>query len=101
MRGNSFKCCFIYDLSDPIKDIYFGCLGCLAAYAACIYLQSVSQSGNKPVKFVTAKSRVIPIKESFTIPTLELLGNFVMFIMVFATMLKLEILYVGVIHKLH
>ena len=49
-----------------------------SAYAACIYLQSVTQLGNVTVKFVTAKSRVIPIKKSFTIPRLELLGNYIL-----------------------
>ena len=34
--------------------------------------------GNVTVKSATAKSRVIPIKKSFTIPRLELLGNFIL-----------------------
>ena len=34
--------------------------------------------GNITVKFVTAKSRVIPIKKSFNIPRLELLGNYIL-----------------------
>ena len=33
---------------------------------------------NVTAKFVTAKSCVIPIKKSFTIPRLELLGNFIL-----------------------
>ena len=54
---------FIYNLSDPIKEIYLHGFSdaSQSAYAACIYLQSVTQLGNVTVKFVTAKSRVIPI----------------------------------------
>ena len=71
------RCYCFYDLSQPIKEIYLhGFLDDLqSAYVACIYLQSVTQSGIVTVKFVTVKSRVIPIKKSFTIPGLELIGN--------------------------
>ena len=73
-------CYFIYNLSDPIKEIYLHGFSdaSQSAYAACIYLQSVTQLRNVTAKFVTAKSRVIPIKKSFTIPRLELLGNFIL-----------------------
>ena len=74
------RCYFIYNLSDPIKEIYLHGFSdaSQSAYAACIYLQSVTQLRNVTAKFVTAKSRVIPIKKSFTIPRLELLGNFIL-----------------------
>ena len=74
------RCYFIYDLSDPIKEIYLHGFSDASqpAYAACIYLQSVIQLQNVTVKFVTAKSRVIPIKKSYTIPGLELLGNYIL-----------------------
>ena len=74
------RCYFSYNLSDPIKEISLHGFSdaSQSAYAACIYLQSVTQLGNVTVKFVTAKSRVIPIKKSFTIPRLELLGNFIL-----------------------
>ena len=73
------RCYFIYNLSDPIKEIYLhGFANALqSAYPACIYLQSVAQLGNITVKFVTGKSRVIPIKKSFNITRLELLGNYI------------------------
>ena len=63
------RCYFIYNLPDPIKEIYLHGFSdaSQSAYAACIYLQSVTQLGNVTVKFVTANSRVIPIKKSFTI----------------------------------
>ena len=71
---------FIYNLSDPVKEIYLHRFSdaSQSAYAACIYLESVTQLGNVTVKFVTAESRVIPIKKSFTIPRLELLGNYIL-----------------------
>ena len=74
------RCYFIYNLSDPIKEIYLHGLldASQSAYAACIYLQSVTQLGNVTVKFVTAKSCVIPIKKPFTIPRLELLENYIL-----------------------
>ena len=43
-----------------------------------IYLICVSKSGNINIKFVTAKSCVVPLKKSFTIPRLELLENFIL-----------------------
>ena len=74
------RCYLIYDLSDLIKGIYLHGFSdaSRSAYAAYIYLQSVTQWGNVTVKFVAAKSRVIPIKKSFTFPTLELLGNYIL-----------------------
>ena len=74
------RCYFIYDLSDPIKEIYLHGFSdaSQSAYAACIYLQSVIQLQNVSVKFVTAKSRVIPIKKSYTIPRLELLEDYIL-----------------------
>ena len=74
------RCYFIYHLSDPIKQIYLHGFSdaSQSAYSACIYLQSVTQLENVTVKFVTAKSCVIPIKKSFTIPRLELLGNYIL-----------------------
>ena len=74
------RCYFVYDLCDPIKEIYLHRFSdaLQSAYAACIYLLSVTQLGNVTVKFVTAKSRVIPIKKSLTIPRLELLGNYIL-----------------------
>ena len=73
------RCYFIYNLSDPIKEIYLhGFANALQSiYPACIYLQSVAQLGNITVKFATGKSRVIPIKKSFNITRLELLGNYI------------------------
>nr|CAH7735347.1 unnamed protein product [Callosobruchus chinensis] len=43
------------------------------AYGACLYLRSVSSSGELTVRLLTAKSKVSPLK-SLTIPKLELCG---------------------------
>ena len=48
------------------------------AFAACIYIQAITRSGNVQVSFVTAKSRVKPIQKKLSTPKLELLGNFVL-----------------------
>ena len=74
------RCYYVYQFDDPIDSYYLHGFSdsWLAAYAACIYLKSVSRSGNICVIFVTAKSRVVPLKKSFTIPRLELLGNFIL-----------------------
>ena len=74
------RCYYVYQFDDPIDSYYLHGFSdsSLAAYAACIYLKSVSRSGNICVTFVTAKSRVVPLKKSFTISRLELLGNFIL-----------------------
>ena len=54
------RCYFIYNLSDPIKEIHLHGIPdtSQSAYAAYIYLKSETQCGNFAVKVVTAKSRV-------------------------------------------
>lgn len=42
------------------------------AYGACIYLRSVDQAGDSSVQLLCAKSRITPLKGSYTIPRLEL-----------------------------
>ncbi|XP_015122308.1 uncharacterized protein LOC107044789 [Diachasma alloeum] len=42
------------------------------AYGACIYLRSVDTSGKSDIHLWCAKSRIIPLKSSQTIPRLEL-----------------------------
>ena len=78
------RCYFIYNLSDPIKEIHLHGISdaSQSAYAAYIYLKSEPQCGNFAVKVVTAKSRVC-LKSC-------LLSIF-----------NLKVFYVGVIHKFH
>ena len=70
------RCCFIYHVHEPIEAC---CLNgfsdsSLSAYAACIYLKSLSRSGNVFARFVTAKSRIVSLKKALNVPRLELLG---------------------------
>ena len=65
------RCYLIYDLSDLIKEIYLHGFSdaSRSAYAAYIYLQSVTQSGNVTFKFVALHSlpgkHVIPFRFLF------------------------------------
>ena len=74
------RCYFIYHIHDPIENCYLHGFSdsSLSAYAACIYLKSLSRSGNVFVRFVTAKSRVVPLKKALTVPRLELLGAYIL-----------------------
>ena len=49
----------------------------LLCYAACIFLRFIKRDGDVKVSFVTAKSRLTPIKKdkNCNIPRLELMGN--------------------------
>ena len=59
---NIDRCYYVYNFRDPIVYYYLHGFSdsSLAAYAACIYLKCVSKSGDINIKFVTAKSRVVP-----------------------------------------
>lgn len=46
----------------------------IKAYSACIYLRSVSETGNVQVHLILAKGRVAPLKQRLTMPRLELCG---------------------------
>ena len=48
------------------------------AYTACVYIKSITKSGNTKIKLVAAKNRLVPSKKNLTIPRLELLGNFIL-----------------------
>ena len=50
----------------------------LIGYGACVYLKAVTKSGNVYVLLLASKSRIVPAKKKFTIPKLELLGNFLL-----------------------
>ena len=71
---------FIADVNDPIDQVYLHGFSDASekAYASCIYVQAVSRSENVQVSFVTSKSRVKPARKDFSIPRMELLGNFVL-----------------------
>ena len=50
----------------------------ISAFAAVVYFRSISRCGNVAIKFVTSKSRIVPLNKSYTIPRLELLGNVIL-----------------------
>ena len=77
----SFNRCFYpYDINDPIDKCYLHGFSdtSISAFAAVAYFKSVSRCGNVAIKFVTSKSRVVPLNKTYTIPRLELLGNVIL-----------------------
>ena len=77
----SFNRCFYpYDMNDPIDKCYLHGFSdaSISAFAAVVYFGSISRCGNVAIKFVTSKSRILPLNKSYTIPRLELLGNVIL-----------------------
>ena len=77
----SFNRCFYpYDINDPIDKCYLHGFSdaSISAFAAVVYFKSVSRCGNVAIKFVTLKSRIVPLNKTYTIPKLELLGNVIL-----------------------
>ena len=69
-----------YDVNDPVISVFLHGFSdaSTVAYGSCVYIKVVKKSGEINVRFVTAKSRVIPMNKEHTIPRLELLGNFIL-----------------------
>ena len=77
----SFNHCFYpYGINEPIDKCYLHGFSdaSISAFAAVAYFKSVSRCGNVAIKFVTSKSRIVPLNKSYTIPRLELLGNVIL-----------------------
>ena len=74
------RCYYDVDSNDPVNKVYLHGFSDASevAYGACIYIKCVQISGNTTVKLVTSKSRVAPLNKKFSIPRLELLGNFIL-----------------------
>lgn len=64
---------FVLSDSPSAVEIHCFCDSSQEAYAACIYIKSVSSSGEQNVSLLCAKDRVAPTKPT-TIPRLELAG---------------------------
>ena len=71
---------FLRHVSDPVNRIYLHWFSDASelAYAASIYIKYVTTTGCVGVRFVTAKSCVVPAKKKFTVPHTELLGNYIL-----------------------
>ena len=50
----------------------------MSTLAAVVYFKSVLRCVNIVIKFVTSKSRIVPLNKTFTTPRLELLGNLIL-----------------------
>ena len=74
------RCYYLHDVSDPIaKNETHGFSDASeVAYGCCVYINYITQSGNIVVSLITSKSRIVPKKKKFTIPRLELLGNYIL-----------------------
>ena len=74
------RCYYLHDFNDPIvkNEIHGFSDASEVAYGCCIYIKYITQSGNIGLSLVTSKSRIIPNKKKFTIPRLELLGNYIL-----------------------
>ena len=87
MEGNCYKFNFKFyykfypcDISNPIDKCYLHGFSdaSISAFAGVVYFKSVSRCGNVAIKFVTSKSRIVPLNKTYTIPRLELLGNVIL-----------------------
>ena len=67
-------------MNDPIEFVYLhGFLDASTlAYSTCIYIKSVSKTGNIKISLVTLKSCLVPFKKKFSTSRLELLENFIL-----------------------
>ena len=103
----SFNCCFYLDnINDPIDKYYLHGFSdaSITAFAAVVYFKSISRCGNVVIKFVTLKSRIVPLNKTYTIPRLELFGNVILsslicvFIIRCTKKLRLKKFFAGRIH---
>ena len=100
------RCFYLNDINDPIDKCYLHGFSdaSISAFAAVVYFKSVSRCGNVAIKFVTLKSRIVPLNKTYTIPKLELLRNVILsslirfFIIRCTKKLLLKTFFVGRIH---
>ena len=72
-----YKSC---EINDPILTVQLHGFSdaSTAAYGACVYIKTTKKSGDFDIRLVTGKSRVVPLNKVYTIPRLELLGNYIL-----------------------
>ena len=68
-----------YDISDPIGKCYLHRFSdaSISAFAVVVYFKFVSRCGNVAIKFVTSKSRIVPLNKWYIL-RLEVLGNVIL-----------------------
>ena len=74
------RCYCINEVTDPVINIEIHGFSDASeqAYGSCIYLKFRKSCGDVKTALVTSKSRIVSLKKKFTIPKLELLGNFLL-----------------------
>ena len=74
------RCHYFHDIHDPVEKYYLHGFSDASNsdYAAVVYIEGVTKYGNISVKFVTSRSRIVPLNKSITIPRLERSGNFIL-----------------------
>ena len=74
------RCYHTDDFNDPVENFSLHSFSdsSFITYGACVYLKTVTKSGKISVSLLASKSRILPTKKKFTIPKLELLGNFIL-----------------------
>ena len=74
------RCYCYYNDANPVVriDLHGFSDSSLSAYGACVYLKFLKKNGETNISLVAAKSRVAPLKNTQTIPRLELMGNVIL-----------------------
>ena len=68
----------IYDPVGFIQPLVVILFQSKVAYRCCVNVKYITLSGNIDVSLIASKLRIVPKKKKFTIPRLELLGNYIL-----------------------
>ena len=72
------RSCFAWSINDPVISCELHEFSDASGGLRCVHVKSVRASGQVEVQLVTSKSPVVPLQRKYTIPRLELLGNFIL-----------------------
>ena len=74
------RCYYPHVICDPIakNEIHSFSDASEVAYGCCVCMKYIPQSGNLGINLITSKSRIVPKRKKFTVPRLELLGNYIL-----------------------